>query len=157
MIKLEHDKRFLYQWDLNKRVVVGGYLPGTRVEFSHRFHCKETAPVTVVYEDGGCMYADIPNALLQESGYISVLVSPSATDTEHMPEEIDIRVVRRKKPEDYTYTETPTLSLESKVDKYWGEENKGKALIIGDDGCVTVSDPTDGGFSASVVGKTLIL
>lgn len=157
MIKLENNQRFLYQWSLNKRVIVDGFLSGTRVEFSRRFDCKESALPVVAYEDGGHIYADIPNILLQSPGYIRAQVCPSVADTGHTPEQTDIKIVRREKPEDYTYTETPTLSLENKLDKYWGEENKGKTLVIGDDGYVTAAEPTGGGGKASVTGETLIL
>lgn len=156
MIKLEDNQRVLYQWSLNKRVIVDGFLPGTKVEWSVRYDCKDSALTTVAYAEGEHIYADIPNILLQSPGYIRVLVLPSAADTDHMPEEKDLKVVRREKPEDYAYTETPTLTLDSKVNAYWGEENKGKALVIGDDGCVTAAAPS-GGISASVIGETLIL
>jgi hypothetical protein len=156
MIKLENNQRVLYQWSLNQRVIVDGFLSGTKVEFSDKYDCKDSALPTVAYQEGEHVYADIPNILLQSPKYIRVLVCPSAADAEHLPEEKDIKVVRRDKPEDYVYTETPTLTLDSKVDKYWGEENKGKALAIGDDGCVTAAEPI-GGISASVIGETLIL
>lgn len=156
MIALEGKQRLLYQWDLNKRVILDGFLPGTKVEFSARYDCKDSALTTVAYVEGDHICANIPNILLQTPGYIRVLVRPSAADIEHMPELADIKVARREKPEDYTYTETPTETLDNKVNMYWGEENKGKSLLIGEDGCVTVAEPSNRIY-ASVIGETLIL
>lgn len=145
MIELEGGRRVLYQWELNKRVIIDGFLAGTKVEFSTKYDCKDSAIPVLAYEVDGHVYADVPNVLLQKDGYIHVYVNPSAADAEHMPQERDIKVVRRDKPADYEYTETPTVSLESKLDKYWGTENKGKALVIGEDGYITAGEPTSSG------------
>lgn len=156
MIALEGNQRLLYQWDLKKRVIVDSASPGTKVEFSQKYDCKESALPTVAYAEGDHIYANIPNILLQNHGYLRVLVRPSAADIEHMPELADIKVARREKPEDYAYTETPTETLDNKVNMYWGEENKGKSLIIGEDGYVTATEASNR-ISASVIGETLIL
>lgn len=144
MIELENGQRVLRQWSLNQRVIVDGFRPGTRVEIAQKYDCKDSALPVTAYEVDGHVYADIPNALLQKAGYIKVSVLPSAADTEHTPAEKDFRVVRRDKPGDYdaTYTETPTQTMENKIDRYWGVENKGKALIIGEDGFITTGEPT---------------
>ena len=149
MIELEGGQRVLYQWHLDKRVILDGFLPGTRVEFSTKYDCKDSALPVSAYEEGGHVYANIPNVLLQKAGYIHVYVSPSAADADHAPQEKDFKVVRQDKPEDYVYTETPTMSLDNKVDRYWGTENKGKALIIGEDGYITTGHPTGGGSISS--------
>lgn len=145
MIELENNQRVLHQWALDQRVIIDGFLSGTRVEFSSKYDCKDSAIPVAAYKVNGHVCADVPNALLQSHGYIHVLVRPSASDKDHMPEEKDIKVVRRDKPEDYAYTETPTLSMENKIDKYWGKVNKGKALIIGEDGYITAGEPTSSG------------
>lgn len=157
MIELENNQRVLLQWSLNQRVILDGFLSGTKVEFSVPYDCKDSALPVEAYAEGDRVYANIPNILLQSPKIIRVLVCPSAADTDHTPEEKDFKVVRREKPEDYAYTETPTLSLDSKVDMYWGEEQKGKALVIGEDGRVTATEPSGGDLSISVVGETLIL
>lgn len=145
MIALEGNQRLLYQWELNKRVIVDGASPGTKVEFSRKYDCKESALPTVAYAEGDHIYANIPNILLQSAGYIRVMVLPSAADTEHMPEVADFKIARREKPEDYAYTETPTETLDNKVNMFWGEENKGKALVIGDDGRVQAKEQPEAG------------
>lgn len=149
MIELEHNQRVLRQWSLNQRVVIDGFLSGTRVEFSLKYDCKESALTVYAYEENGHVYANVPNILLQKHGYLHVYVNPSAADAEHMPAEKDIKVVRRDKPGDYAYTETPTVSLDNKIDRYWGAGNKGKALIIGEDGYITTGEPTSSGGNIS--------
>lgn len=136
MIELENNRRALYQWELNQRVQIDGFKPGTRVEFSARYDCKNSSLPVSSYEEDGHVYAPIPNILLQAAGYIRVYVSPSAGDNQK-PIEKDIRVIRREKPDDYVYTETPITSVEDKVDKYWGEEYKGMPLVVGENGYVS--------------------
>lgn len=135
MIELENNRRALYQWELNQRVIVDGYPAGTRVEFSARYDCKNSALPVSAYEADGHVYASIPNILLQAAGYIHVYVSPSASSAQK-PQEKDIKVVRREKPENYEYIETPLVTIENKMDRFWGTENKGMALVIGEDGYV---------------------
>lgn len=145
MIELEGSRRVLYQWEKDKRVVIDGFLPRTKVEISNKSDCKNAALTVLSYVVAGHVVADIPNVLLQTAGYLHVFVRPPADDVVHNPEEKDIKIVRRDRPEDYDYTETPTYSPENKVDKYWGTENAGKALVIGEDGYVTAGEPTSGG------------
>lgn len=140
MIELEHNQRVLYQWDLNKRVVLDGFLPRTKVEFSSKYDHKDSALTVYAYVDSGHVVADIPNELLQTAGYLHVYVRPPASDVVHAPEEKDIKVVKRDKPEDYACPMTPTESLENKVNRYWGPENAGKALVVGEDGYITAAE-----------------
>lgn len=107
MISLENNKRALYQWDLNQRVIIDGFDPGTRVEFSVLYSDNTPLPVAA-YEDGDIVYAPIPNILLQKSGYIRVCVRPAAGVNKGVQEK-DIRVVKKEKPENYEYSETPLL------------------------------------------------
>lgn len=117
MIELEGGRRWLNQWKLGQCVIVDDHLPGTRVEFSRRHDCKDSALPVLAYEKDGHVCADIPNILLQYHGYIYVKVLPSACDAEYMPEEKGIKVVRREKPEDYVYSETPVLSYKALADR----------------------------------------
>lgn len=108
MIELENNKRFLYQWELNQRVLVDGCKPGARVEFTALYKgADEPLPVST-YEDDGHVYAPIPNILLQEDGYIRVFVSQPA-------QEKDFKIVLREKPEDYVYSETPLLMVDASL------------------------------------------
>lgn len=145
MIELENNRRYLKQWDLDKRVLIDGFLPCTKVEFSSKYDGKDSALTVYSYVDSGHVVADIPNELLQTAGYLHVYVRPPASDVVHNPEEKDIKVVKRDKPEDYACPATPTESLENKVNKYWGTENAGKALVIGADGYLTAVEAAPSG------------
>lgn len=149
MIEIENDRRFLYQWDLDQRVCIDGFLPGTWVDFSHLNDCKTTALTTEAYVEAGHVYANIPNVLLQLPGYLHVYVNPPASDMVHTPEERDIKIVRREKPSYYIYTETPTVSYKNKADTFWGVENAGKSVVVGEDGYLTTGEPTSGGGNVS--------
>lgn len=145
MIQLEYDRRYLHQWALDQRVQIDNFLPGTWVEFSVVNDCRNCTLITEAYEETGHVFANIPNALLQNFGYLHVYVNPPATDMVHTPEEKDFKIVRREKPGHYIYTETPTVSYSSKVDIFWGKDHAGKALVVGEDGYVTTEKgPTDG-------------
>lgn len=142
MIVLENDRRYLNQWALDQRVQIDNFLPGTWVEFSMVNDVKHCTLITEAYEECGHVFANIPNVLLQNFGYLHVYVNPPVRDMAHTPEEIDFKVVRRPKPSYYIYTETPTVSYSSKVDLFWGKEHAGKALIVDEDGYVDVTkDP----------------
>ena len=142
MIELEHDRRYLNQWALEQRVQIDNFLPGTWVEFSIVNDVRNSTLITEAYEETGHVFANIPNVLLQNFGFLHVYVSPPATDMVHTPEEKDFKIVRRPKPGHYIYTETPTVSYSSKVDIFWGTEHAGKALVVGDDGYVKASGKT---------------
>lgn len=159
MIELEHDRRYLNQWALNQRVQIDNFLPGTWVEFSLINDCRNGSLITEAYEECGHVFANIPNVLLQSFGYLRVYVNPPASDMVHTPEEKDFKVVRQRKPGHYIYTETPTVSFSSKVDIFWGTENAGKHIVVGEDGYLTagseiatdeeVKEATDSAFTES--------
>ena len=142
MIELENERRYLNQWGLEQRVQIDNFLPGTWVEFSIVNAVRNSTLITEAYEETGHVFANIPNVLLQNFGFLHVYVNPPATDMVHTPEEKDFKIVRRQKPGHYIYTETPTVSYSSKVDIFWGTENAGKALVVGDDGYVKASGKT---------------
>lgn len=151
MIELENDRRYLNQWALEQRVQIDNFLPGTWVDFSHLDDCKNSALTTEAYVEAGHVYANIPNILLQMPGFLHVYVNPPASDMAHTPEERDIKIVRREKPGHYIYTETPTVSYSSKADTFWGVENAGKTLVIGEDGYLVPGEPAGtGGGNISV-------
>lgn len=142
MILLEYDRRYLNQWGLNQRVQIDNFLPGTWVEFSILNGVRNGTLITEAYEECGHVFANIPNVLLQDFGYLHVYVNPAPSDMAHTPEEKDFKICRQPKPSHYIYTETPTVSYSSKVDLFWGKEYAGKALVVGDDGYVTAGKKT---------------
>ena len=142
MILLEYDRRYLNQWALEQRVQIDNFLPGTWVEFSILNGARSGTLTTEAYAECGHVFANIPNVLLQDFGYLHVYVNPDPSDMAHTPEEKDFKIVRRQKPSHYIYTETPTVSYSSKVDIFWGKEYAGKPLVVGDDGYVTAAKKT---------------
>lgn len=142
MILLEYDRRYLNQWGLNQRVQIDNFLPGTWVEFSIVNDVRNHTLITEAYEECGHVYANIPNVLLQNFGYLHIYVNPAPSDMAHTPEEKDYKICRQPKPSHYIYTETPTVSYDSKVNLFWGTEHAGKALIVGDDGYVKAAEKT---------------
>lgn len=151
MIELENGARVLKQWQQDKRVVIDNFFPGTRVEFSKRYDCKDSALPVLAYEDGDHVVADIPNILLQEPGYIRVSVLPSADDAESDPEIKDFKVVKAEKPEDYIYSETKTISyqaLEQRVAEL--EKNGGSGVAVSPTACV---EQTETGATITVTDK----
>lgn len=142
MIELENERRYLNQWALDQRVQIDNFLPGTWVEFSIVNSTRDRTLITEAYEECGHVFANIPNVLLQNFGYLHVYVNPPATDMVHTPEEKDFKIVRRQKPGHYIYTETPTVSYSDKVDIFWGTEHAGKTLVVGEDGYVKASEKT---------------
>lgn len=103
MIKIDGDKQYLYQWDANRRVETD-YPAGTAIHFATPlFGCKhvETSNALVVSTDANG-FAAIPNIMLQKDGTINVY----ACENDCTVEEFSFEVKRRKKPDDYAYTET---------------------------------------------------
>lgn len=149
MIELENDRRYLNQWALEQRVQIDNFLPGTWVDFSVVNDVRDGTLTTEAYAECGHVYANIPNVLLQNFGYLHIYVNPAPSDMAHTPEEKDIKIVRRKKPSYYIYTETPTVSYSSKVNLFWGTEHAGKPLVVGEDGYVTTEGGTTGGDVAT--------
>lgn len=142
MIELEYDRRYLNQWGLNQRVQIDNFLPGTWVEFSNPNGPRNGTLITEAYAECGHVFANIPNVLLQDFGYLRVYVNPAPSDMAHTPEEKDYKICRQPKPGHYIYTETPTVSYSSKVDLFWGKEHAGKALIVGEDGYIKAAETT---------------
>ena len=145
MIAIEGGARVLYQWELNRRVVIDGFEPGTVVEFSHKNDFKNSSVPVKSYEEDGHTVANVPNSLLQLPGYIRVFVRPSAGDVVNQPEQKDFRVIEKEKPEDYdaTYSETEVFS-------YKELEERVEALEKG-------AGTTGSGPVITVQGETLVI
>lgn len=108
------DRAQLYQWDLNRRIILSGFGPDTQAHFGQ----DSSALVVEAYEDGGVLYADIPNICLQCAGMLHVYIYNSASTRTRTAVAISVRA--RPKPEDYVYTETETLTyreLEKRIAK----------------------------------------
>ena len=106
MFQLEDKREQLFQWDLNRRLIV----EDTSVNEVH--YCNRTddySLVCKVYEENGLHFSDIPNILLQENFKLRVY----GYDKEFTKFEEDFKIIPRSKPADYVYTETEIKSFEA--------------------------------------------
>lgn len=120
MIKIEDDKPFLYQWDLNMRVELLNIKQGTEVHFSDTYITSDNCLVAESYEQNNKVFANIPNILLQRSGIILVYLYIQDEGRAWTEFKTEIVVLPRKKPANYVYTETEVLTykkLEVKLDQ----------------------------------------
>lgn len=114
MIRLESNKSALYQWDLNMRVILTNVPAGTEVHYSNAsYNMNENCITVVSYSENGCVYADIPNKILQTSGVVLAYIYIQDEDKAWTEFETEILVLPRKKPADYVYTETEIKTFES--------------------------------------------
>ena len=60
------NRKFFYQWDLDRRIELPNVAVGTEVHF---YSQDETEGLKVLsYEKNGVVYANVPNILLQMAG-----------------------------------------------------------------------------------------
>lgn len=110
MFNLEDGRSELWQWDLNRRVIVDDKSV-TEVHFCNR--TDNCALVTPVFEEGGKRMAEIPNILLQSNYPIKVF----AYDRYFTKQTITYKVNARSKPADYAYTETEIVTWQKIQDQ----------------------------------------
>lgn len=111
----------LYQWDVNRRVVVN--CDCQEVHFSNSLNGE--ALVVKTYTEDGVLYANIPNILLQSALPLNVYAYVCG-DEQRTERAVVIEVNPRSKPADYAYTETEVknyAALESRIKAL--EENGG--------------------------------
>ena len=99
MFTLEDGREQLYQWDLDRRIIVND----SKICEVH--FCNRTSDCSLVVEviDG---YANIPNILLQDARPIRAY---AYCDDKYTLTEQQFTVKTRTKPADYVYTETEIL------------------------------------------------
>lgn len=102
----------LYQWDLNRQLRIDT----VDVHSNFVIHCchKEDMSALVVEPifDGDVILVNIPNILLQRSGFLRVYVVTEG-DTIF---DTSLYVIARPKPEGYVYTETEIYTVEKMVE-----------------------------------------
>ncbi len=114
MFTLEDGREQLYQWDLNRRIIVND--PKIcEVHFCNR--TSDCSLVVEVYTDDtydGKTYADIPNILLQDARPIRAY---AYCDDKYTLTEQQFSVKARTKPSDYVYEETTVIRIDVLIDK----------------------------------------
>lgn len=103
--------KYLYQWDRNQRVILEGVAAGTEVHYS----CPgfDGGPVLVAYDEGGIIYADVPNLFLTSAGTIRVWLHMDTGNRGTTVYSASITVRPKAKPDDYVYTQTEIRTWES--------------------------------------------
>lgn len=103
-IKLDGDR--LYQWDLNRRVIIDD----PTILYVHMARKSDAVALTLkTFEEDGIIYADIPNMLLQTGERIYVYAIKNG-DTVY---ETWFGVKDRPKPSDYLYEPTEVETIET--------------------------------------------
>lgn len=135
MFEIYDGRLSFYQWDSGEKIrLTETPIGDCQVHFQNTSSdvCLTVAPKEV----SGELLADVPNILLQSPETITVWCYVSDGDEKHTIRREDFEVTPRQKPSDYVYSETEVLSFDSKLNKNFGTENAGKALIVGEDGNV---------------------
>lgn len=119
----------LYQWDINRQLKIDS----VDIHSDFKIHCchKEDSSALVVEPifDGDSILVNIPNILLQRSGFLRVYVVIEG-DTVF---DASFYVMARPKPDDYVYTETEVWTVESAVEDAL-REAKESGEFDGEDG-----------------------
>ena len=122
MIKIEGNKNALYQWDLDRRVILTNIKAGIRVQFAdERLLKADDCLCTISYEENGYIYSNVPNVLLQNSGTIKVYIYVEEGDGGYTEYHSEILVIRRPKPATYIYTETELYTSEAAAKRIMAE------------------------------------
>lgn len=111
MLKIQGTRNYLYQWDLNQKVIVVDNDSVNEVHFVNEGQ-NDNALIVEVKEDSKARYAEIPNILLQ-SGDNIVAYEHCEDNGEYTFRKYLLEVIRRPKPADYVYTETEIKSYEA--------------------------------------------
>lgn len=99
----------LYQWDRNRQLKIDSVDPNSNFEIHCCHKDDSTSLVVTPIIEGDVMLVNIPNILLQRSGFLRVYVVVSG-DTIY---DQSFYIMARQKPDDYIYTETEVLSYAS--------------------------------------------
>lgn len=111
MLKIQGTRNYLYQWDLNQKVIVIDNDSVNEVHFVNDGQ-NDNALIVEVKEDPKVRYAEIPNILLQ-SGDNIIAYEHCEDNGEYTFRKYLLEVIRRPKPADYVYTETEIKSYEA--------------------------------------------
>lgn len=159
MLKIAGVRNYLYQWDLNQKVITDDSTVD-EVHFANDGHTENALIVQVKGEQ--TRYADIPNILLQ-SGENIIAYEHCNNNGEYTLRKYALEVVKRQKPDDYVYTETETKTYESLKNELDKKIDNPLSAVVGqvltvdsvdDDGKPLKWKAAPGGGSASI-DKTL--
>lgn len=141
LLKINGPKRFFWQWDLDRQLVVGDDTCG-EVHFCNG--TTECALVCEIYQQDGLRLVNVPNVLLQTAKELTAYLYHKSADGCLTRHQETFQVVARNKPDDYVYTETEVktwAALEERVaalEAGGGGSGGGFKVIDDGDGNVTI-------------------
>lgn len=105
-ISLDNKLEFLYQWDIDRKIII----TGTALDQEVHFATKDLDEALVVKpkEENGNLTCNIPNILLQDTKDIVIYLY----DGHKTFFSKAYKIIARKKPADYVYNETEILTYE---------------------------------------------
>lgn len=105
-ISLDNKLEFLYQWDIDRKIII----TGTALDQEVHFATKDLDEALVVKpkEENGNLTCNIPNILLQDTKNIVIYLY----DGHKTFFSKAYKIIARKKPADYVYNETEILTYE---------------------------------------------
>lgn len=127
MVTIEGNKSALYQWDINQRLVLTETAADIEVHYSRADDVKNECNIRIPYEENGITYVNIPNALLQRSGIITVYVYVQNRNKAYTQYNAEILVLPREKPADYVYAEDEIIKTLSSLEKRVESLEKGES------------------------------
>ena len=162
MVKNERNKSTFFQWDTNQKIRISHAKADcvAQVHFSSISDRVEEAFVVTPIISDDTVYAEVPNTLLQHAGKIFVYLYCKSEDGFYSESVGTLTVLPRERPADYIFTEEDAkywaeleIKINEKLDSVYGVENAGKILIVGDDGCVTVTEYNKSDDSSQDIGE----
>ena len=99
--KLSNGKKFLYQWDVNQKIILTDVPENVEIHFAH--NTDKEALVCSTYSNDDNTFVDIPNILLQSDETIYMYTVQIRGNEQFTIQANSIGVVRREKPSDYVY------------------------------------------------------
>lgn len=167
-MKIFGDKQYLYQWDVNQKVI------SNRLELGDEIHFvvpdSEEVLICPVYEQDEFIMADIPNILLQTAGLIKTYeVAYDENGNNLNTYRSAVRVVKRPKPSDYAYTETEVKNyraLERRIEVLESPSNPinpiektdlmTKPVGVDSEGLLWVAEPSDEELLAALIEADML-
>lgn len=107
MIRLEDGRNELFQWDVNRRLIIDD---NTIDQVHYSNGIDDYSLVVETYEENGLLMADVPNILLQDKWDIKIYLYANGEYTKQYGA---FKVIARAKPTDYVYTETEALKWDT--------------------------------------------
>lgn len=103
-LRISDGRTSFFQWDLNQKLIIENPSVCNKVHFTN--NSRDTALVKEVKTDeNGLKYVDVPNSLLTVPINLEVYLYQDNGDCKTTVSKYVFDVVKRKKPENYVYTE----------------------------------------------------